>query len=404
MSVRSLVVFCVILMAGCESESTRLEFALPDAPLDRDIASNIVELFHADSQIRLALTEDPLSEDAAIRALLEGTVDVALISNNMPYHSGIATILPLYPTILHIAYKVRRNSGGIRELLAGASIYAGLEGSASRTMFKQATRRLKLDETDYSFVSSAEESPDVAVVFAPVSPERLAEFPEYKLASLGRPEDVGKGSIVDAVSLMNPYLRPFIIPVGTYGDATPEPVLTLAVDKILVTRNELASSTVYELINELLRLRPALAARLPGLFHELSADFDANRTTFVLHSGTLAYLQRDTPTIYERYSGVAEVAVTILVALASATLAGWRIFSMRRKNRIDGFYTETIRIRNEAAESSGDTARREAIARIRALQNEAFDMLVNEKLAADESFRIFVTLSNDALTQLSNKP
>jgi hypothetical protein len=33
-------------------------------------------------------------------------------------------------------------------------------------------------------------------------------------------------------------------------------------------------------------------------------------------------------------------------------------------------------------------------------RDEAFDLLVHEKLSADESFRIFVTLTNDVLGQL----
>jgi len=42
-----------------------------------------------------------------------------------------------------------------------------------------------------------------------------------------------------------------------------------------------------------------------------------------------------------------------------------------------------------------------AIDEIRSLQEEAFKLLVDEKLAADESFRIFITLSNDVLNQIS---
>jgi hypothetical protein len=46
-------------------------------------------------------------------------------------------------------------------------------------------------------------------------------------------------------------------------------------------------------------------------------------------------------------------------------------------------------------------ADREAgVAKVRELQNRAFDMLVNEKVAADESFRIFITLSNDIIADL----
>ena len=73
---------------------------------------------------------------------------------------------------------------------------------------------------------------------------------------------------------------------------------------------------------------------------------------------------------------------------------------MRRKNRIDTFYSEAIRIRASISDQSSETDRKAAIAEIYDLQNNAFELLVDEKLAADESFRIFVTLSNDVLDQL----
>ncbi len=43
-----------------------------------------------------------------------------------------------------------------------------------------------------------------------------------------------------------------------------------------------------------------------------------------------------------------------------------------------------------------DALRRE----IRDLQDEALQMLIEEKLAADESFRIFMSLSNDLVDEL----
>ncbi len=174
----------------------------------------------------------------------------------------------------------------------------------------------------------------------------------------------------------------------------------MAVDKILVTRSDLAQSVVYDLINELLRLRPALAAKRPGLFPPLTEDFDASRSGFILHSGTQAYLQRDEPSVYERYSGIAEVVVTLLVAFVSATFAGVRILQRRRKNRIDRFYTRAIALGRSVNETSPAEEQQEVIRQVRELQNSAFDQLVDEKLAADESFRIFITLSDDILRRL----
>jgi len=92
--------------------------------------------------------------------------------------------------------------------------------------------------------------------------------------------------------------------------------------------------------------------------------------------------------------------VTVFVALFSAIFAGVRIYHMRRKNRIDAFYTDVIAIRNTVGDQATDHERAEASKKIKALQNKAFEMLVDEKLSADESFRIFISLSSDALRDL----
>jgi hypothetical protein len=300
--------------------------------------------------------------------------------------------MPLYPTVLHIAYRDDRDASTGSALLLGAKVYAGPEGSASRAIFVRIVDRIGLDVSAFEFVSDITDHPDVVIIFAPISPELFADYPDFRLFNLE--------SSVDAAVLLNPHFRPFTIPAGTYGVTTTEAIVTIAVDKILVARNDLDSSVVYDLINDILRLRPALAAKRPGLFQQLSEDFDASRSRFILHSGTQAYMQRSAPTIYERYSGVAEVAVTLLVAIFSATLAGVRIFRMRRKNRIDQFYAATIALRNSARDSTVPNKRKQLAAEVRQLQDEAFDLLVHEKLAADESFRIFITLSNDVLRQL----
>ena len=400
---RCCVLICLVLSSGCERSPADLRFVTPISPIDQKIATDFVDLLDRESAVRIELTPTPLSETLALDALASGTADIALVSNNMPFRKGIATVMPLYPTVLHIGYTGDANVMDGPEALKGSTVFAGPPGSASRLMFERIVKRLGLSEEDFSYVDVEDEIPDVVVVFAPISPDRLAEYPEFKLSSLGSPQGIGQGSLVDAAVLLNPTLRPFVIPVGTYGDATPEPVLTVAVDKMLVARTSLERSVVYDLINEIHRLRPAISAQRPGLFQDFSDDLDTGRSTFVLHPGTLAYLQRSAPSVYERYSGIAELAVTVLIALVGAIFAGIRFFRRRRKNRIDMFYSETIRLRNSVTEEGGLEERAAVIAKIRQLQNTAFEMLIDEKLAADESFRIFVTLTNDVLQQLGVK-
>lgn len=400
---------CLSLLTACDTGPHELRLVTPTEPVDRSIVEEFSNLLDDDASVRVSLTATPLSEEAALDAVQSGDADIALVSNNLPFRTDIATVMPLYPTVLHIGRREGSSDLHGVEMLRDASIYAGPVGSASRLVFERIAERMHLDSDEYRYVSGVEAFPDIVIVFSPISPERIEElrdlrkeFPEFTLTTMGTPQDIGTGNIVDAAVLMNPNFRPFVIPIGTYGELTREPVVTVAVDKILVARSDLDSAIVYDLINEILRLRPALAAKRPGLFQQLSGDFDTSRSTYIVHAGAQAYLQRSAPTMYERYSGIAEVVVTLIVALGSASIAGVRIFRMRRKNRIDTFYTQTIALRRSVTDSTEPDELARVIKEVRSLQNAAFDLLVDEKLSADESFRIFITLSNDVLRQLGD--
>ena len=396
-----LLIAAVVLFAACEKNPTELVMVTPVSPIDSAIAGDIVELLGDEAEVSISLTDSRQSDESALDALGSGEADLALVPNNMPFRSGVFTVAPMYPTVLHIGYRGEREFETNTELFKGAKIFAGPEGSASRMMFDQYTARLKLTPADFSYARVPAEGPNVFVIFAPISPDRLDIFSNIRLVSSGSPADIGTGSAIDAAILLNPQLKPFVIPVGTYGDATPTAIVTVAVDMMLVARSDLSPSVIYDLVRELSRLRPALASQRPGLFQRVQDDFNAGNSTFVLHPGLVAYLDRNEPGIYERYSGVAEVAVTVIVALFSAIYAGVRIFHMRRKNRIDAFYTEVITIRSALGDSGSVAERAAAAQKIKALQNTAFELLVDEKLSADESFRIFISLSNDALRELA---
>jgi len=400
--IRVLLAFVLLAaLAACEEGPSELRLVTPVGTIDRDIVEELAELFDNERVLtRITLTEETMSGEEALDAIASGKADVALISNSQEFRRDIATVMPLYPTVLHIARRDGFAEPTAPGDLSNAAVFAGATGSASRSIFERIADNIGLADDDYRYITDPSEVADMVVVFAPIAPERIAEFPELRLISMGTPQEIGNGGTVDAAVLLNPHFRPFVIPVGTYGDSTPEPIVTIAVDKILVTRSDLDSAVVYDFISDILRLRPALAAKRPGLFQQLSEDFDVSRSRFVLHPGTLDYLQRSEPTIYERYSGVAEVAVTLMIAMFTAALAGVRILRIRRKNRIDRYYAAAIEIRDSVDDQASSSEREQAIVKIRDLQNRAFDQLVDEKLGADESFRIFITLSNDVLRQL----
>jgi hypothetical protein len=391
------------LLAGCGEQSNEFRLLMPDLEFDQLVAADLVEVFEQNSEHEIVLVAMPDSFATPLDALEAGFADLAFASNAQPYRQGVTTVMPMYPTVLHILYKRNRDASDIKNLLQGAKIFAGSEGSSSRMTTEAILLGLDMTEDDVSFVTHPNVLPDVAVIFIPVSPDefdvRLAAIGgagEYNLLGFGSPDEIGSGSAVDRAVFLNPRLSAFVIPVETYRGMVPEPVVTVAVDKLLVANPDVPATAIYDLIGEIRRLQPALSANRPMLFRHLSEEFDAGGSTFVLHPGSQAFTQRDEPDVYERYSGVAEVLVTLVIGLVSGTYAVVQIYNRRRKNRIDEFYTRAIAIRGSITEDSSGSERAAAIEEVRNLQNSAFEMLV----AADDSFRIFVTLSNDILTEL----
>ena len=402
-----LVALLALLLAACDA-ATELTIVRPTELVDRGIVEELEQVLEMNSSYEVSLTDDTLTESEALDAVAAGTADFALVSNHLLFRDDIATVMPLYPTVLHIGANGAVDNALEMDLPTGASVLAGTEGSASRLVFDRIASRLGLMPGEFTYADDPDGEIDLVVVFAPISRDTIAAIedlrtwnPAFQLASMGAPNEIGSGNLVDAAVLLAPNFRPFIIPKGTYGEATATPVVTLAIDKMLVTRPSLEPALVYDLIGEIVRLQPALAENRPSLFQRLSGDFDTSRSIWVVHSGTQNYLHRDEPSVYERYSGIAEVVVTLFVALASASIAGVRLYRMRRKNRIDTFYARAMEIRKQAA-ATWDTAERARLAdEMRALQETAFAQLMDEKLAADESFRIFITLSNDVLAEIT---
>lgn len=148
------------------------------------------------------MTESPLAEEAALDAISAGQADIALVSNNLPFRNDIATAMPLYPTVLHIARRADDPRPSDPDLFRDATIYAGPEGSASRLVFERIAARIGLADGDYRYTTDpVNDPPVVVIVFAPISPERVEEFPDLVLTSIGTPTDIDTGghSVFDNV-------------------------------------------------------------------------------------------------------------------------------------------------------------------------------------------------------------
>lgn len=383
-----------------------IDMIMPVLEIDRVIAERIVELVRKESGLRINLIPLPEGTTSALDALEAGHGDIAFAPNTGKFRDGISTVIPLYPSVLHIVTDKDRPANNLEELFRGATVYAGPQDSITRALTKGIVDRLEFAPGEVVFTSGLNDTFDVIVIYAPIDRDRVMNDPRLKNVkwfSFGSPQDIGNGSMVDLAVLINPRLRPFVIPMNTFGAVTPEPVVTVAVDNLLVARAGLADSIVYDLYAEILRIRPALFGDRPELYQPLDEHVAEANFLYTLHPGALAFIKRDEPSMIERYSGVAEVAVTLMVGLVSGLFAVVKIYRIRRKNRLDEFLVEVINIRNSLNPDSGADERAAAMASIRTLQDRAFELLVDEKLAADDSFRIFTELSNNTIDRIKER-
>jgi hypothetical protein len=197
-----------------------------------------------------------------------------------------------------------------------------------------------------------------------------------------------------------PLLRPFVIPEGTYGELTPTPVATVAMDTLLVAHRDTPRVVVYDLMQVMQLMSPRLLAQRPDLQVAEFDDFEVSHLTFPVHPGALAYRARNEPGFFERATGILEGIVAALAAIGTIFLALVRYLRSLRKTRIDELYAQALAIRARTAGGLRGEERRRSVTELQALRESAFRLLIDEKLRADESFRILQSLMSEVLEEL----
>jgi hypothetical protein len=279
---KSIVGIICLLLAGLygalavSKRTVEINLIAPTLQVDRVIAERIVELVSEESGLRFNLIPLPDESMSTLDALDAEFGDTAFAPNTGVYRESVSTVMPLYPSVLHIVIDEGRPSATLEEVFRDAVVYAGPQGSVPRQLADRIVSSFGFAPGDVSFVDSVDVLPDVIVLYAPIDRERVMNNPQLqnvKWYSFGSPEDIGNGSQVDLAVFLNPRLRPFVIPAGTFGRLTPEPVVTLAVDQLLVARSDLPESVVYDLYAEILRLRPALFSSRPELYQPIDDHY-----------------------------------------------------------------------------------------------------------------------------------
>lgn len=328
---------------------------------------------------------------SALDALTNDVADLALVENSASFTPGVRAVLPVYQSVLHVIARKNFEPRDAGQPLKGATIYIADNSGAGHKVLEVVAKRQGLALDQLTFVDSPESgNVDLILYFGPINPDDPAWYrPGYELVSLEKRLNPHSEFDRDGVGYIIPKMHAAVIPALTYDiPGNEEPIVTVAADTLLVARASVPVRLIYELTKTLIEQKPRFTAIAPHLFGDINESFDPLELSFPLHAGARFYLHRDEPGLLERYAETINLLVYIVFLLLSAGVALYRWRLHRKKDRIDTFYVRALGIQEQA---NGDNTE-ELLVQLSALEQEAFKSLIDEKLSANESFRIFTDL------------
>jgi TRAP-type uncharacterized transport system substrate-binding protein len=341
---------------------------------------------------------------ANLDSLESGKADFGIVDNYSRFSDKVSSVLPIYPQLLHILYRKEMSPQSLRELFTMGKIFAGIEGSGTKRFVDELMRDAGIEKSACTFVDEYDFfEADVIFAFTDLlTQEELRDLEGYHLYSIDEVDNLGKGSLVEGICTRHPQFEPYVIARNLYGSFTERAILTLKVDAVLVCRSDLDPTFVYNTIQTLSENSQDLKNINP-LLYQFSSDFDQRKLSFTLHAGSREYLDRNTPSIFERYAELIGVIVTLLVTLASTvyTIRKWQL--QKKKNKIDVYYQRLISIRQKIQSAQHADVLVALRAELQAAQEDTIDLVTKEKLLADDSFVIFLNLSKIVSDEIDKK-
>ena len=395
--------FLCSLLSGCNKEKQSYKILGNIEDPQNEIAITIASVLNRHLQDTIKVVAG-IGSLANLDSLEMGRADFGIIDNYSRFSDKVSSLMPLYPQVLHILHKRERHPVSLQELFTAGKIFAGIEGSGTRKFVEQLMIDLNVNEEQIEFVDIFNLfEADVIFSFTDLLTQaELRDLTDYKLFSIDRVDNLGKGSLAEAICTRHPQFEPFVIARNLYGDFTDQPVLTIKVDAILVCRTDLDKEFVYSVVETLMENRQDMKNINPLLF-DISMDFDPQRLNFAVHQGAREFINRYEPTFLEKYADVFSVIISVFLMLASGVFTVSRWQRARKKTKIDVYYKKLIQVRNHIQTANSAEELKTLEVSLKSIQEETIHLVVREKLMADETFSIFLNLSKIVMDEIRQK-
>lgn len=393
----------LLLLGACGIEDRDLTLAVSTEEPAPTIAQTVRQtLLERDFLVDIETVIDPAE---TIDRIVDRRLDLAIIEEPDHPLPGIITLAPLYPSVLHVMHNRAVTPGSFAEMIRDANVYAGPEGGTAYRLLLALAGDSAVGPDEFQLLENPwTVNPDVYFIFGGLlAADSVAKLAGYRLFSFGSENDEPGGSIADGIVLRHHHLRPFLLPKGVYHSLADDAVLTLSIRSVLVAHEDFDTEFAFEISAALFTNAQEIASQYPLVTRELNENLQTVELMLPLHDGTRRYLDRDRPGFIERYVEVLALYFTVILALLSGGFALYRYRLQVRKDRVDVYYARLLDIRKQMETSTAEAELASCQRLVLDVQHEVLDLLIDERIAADNSLIAFVSLSNQMINELDRR-
>jgi len=347
----ALIAFSVFIN-GCQRTTSAVSVGFFTDEPNPGVAAAIVDVLNG-SGLNARLETGFESAEELAAAVEGGAVDIAILGEPRAPNPNVQLLMPLFPQVLHTVYQSALGTPSFAELLQAPALFAGVPDSPGRDLIADLASHHQITDIDTRLLDVIWLGPpDAYFIFGGLlSREARLGFANHRLLSL----DQASGFSAEALVLLFPNMRPLTLPAGLYPELAEQDVQTVAVESLLVARASLDEELVYAIVQALNEGAQQLEAAYPLSRESLGRSMADSHHTLALHAGARRFVNKDEPSLLERYAEVFALLATVLLALGTGLTTWLRARRQRRKDRLDGYFLQLQELRGTTGQNAAET-------------------------------------------------
>ena len=392
-----------ILLSACKDDGPKKTLAF-STELPAPAISETVKKQLAEEGFVIELAEAANPSEIFI-SIQNRTIDLGVLEEPDHPISGVMTIAPLYPSVLHVLHKAKEKPSNFMTLIRGASIYAGPPGGAADRLLRQLAKDFNIALAEFEILDNPWTfTPDVYFIFGGLlTNESVEQLSAYRLFSFADKDDEPQGSVADAIVLKHHHLKKFLLPKGTYYPLSNESTTTLSIRTVMIAHEDFPPDLAFEIAKNLFNNAQEYSLDYPLVVRELDIRFNPVDLMLPLHEGSRQFLERDEPGFIEKHVDIIALVFTLIAALLSGVFTLYRRHQQEKKDRVDKYYSKLLGVRDKAQKTIERNELQVFRAQALSVQHEVLQLLIDERVTADSALVAFISLSNQIIDELNHR-